>query len=119
MRFNPCARRRKQNAVRRTLFSVEVDLDGGVSARVEDLTRRWGLVSTREVALSALPYLTSVDTGDRHGSSQSAELKGSGVRDRLYLIEKKKEIGLICICIFPRSGVISDSGKSGDYEVMV
>ena len=90
MRFNPCARRRKQNAVRRTLFSVEVDLDGGVSARVEDLTRRWGLVSTREVALSALPYLTSVDTGDRHGSSQSAELKGSGVRDRLYLIEKKK-----------------------------
>ena len=25
---------------RRTLFSVEVDLDGGVSARIEDLTRR-------------------------------------------------------------------------------
>ena len=33
------AERREQNAGIRTLFSVEVDLDGGVSARIEDLTR--------------------------------------------------------------------------------
>lgn len=102
MRFNPCARRRKQNALKRTLFGVEVDLDGGVSARVEDLTCRWGMVSTREVILSALPYLTSVDTGDRHGSSQSAELKSS----RSLLSYKKKKRSVLSAFVYSH-GVVS------------
>ena len=66
---------------RRTLLGVEVDLDGGVTARVEDLENEirsgwWphGLSTTAA-------YLASVDLGDRHGGWREgcAEQDGGGL----------------------------------------
>lgn len=69
--------RQKNEEKRQTLLSVEVDLDGGVSSRVEDLTRH--RLSNTKIGThkSKGSYLASVDFDDRHGSKMREKLQSN------------------------------------------